>query len=182
MEPLRLNRIQPGALFRQKGRQNANTSPLLLDLVVVFTNPSAYVLTAMLGGVIPDQQPCRFALRLQVGATPVQKLCRKIKASDERNPAWIWRCSSSVRGRLKMGVLMFSRVGDTLLRLTATRNQDSRDLLPYGSVYVRQRWRISDGKCPARFAQLHQLKSGIRERVDVGRERPVIGANFAWRP
>src|SRR5260370_13705432 len=28
------------------------------------------------------------------------------KASDERNPAWIWRCSSSVTGRIKIGCLI----------------------------------------------------------------------------
>src|SRR5258707_10095 len=31
---------------------------------------------------------------------------RITKASDERSPAWIWCCSSSVKGRIKMGVLM----------------------------------------------------------------------------
>jgi len=31
---------------------------------------------------------------------------RITKASDERNPAWIWRCSSWVKGRIKMGVLI----------------------------------------------------------------------------
>jgi len=31
---------------------------------------------------------------------------RITNASDERSPAWIWRCSSSVKGRIKMGVLM----------------------------------------------------------------------------
>src|SRR5258708_19330687 len=31
---------------------------------------------------------------------------RNTKASDERNPAWIWRCSSSGKGRIKMGVLI----------------------------------------------------------------------------
>jgi class 3 adenylate cyclase/DNA-binding transcriptional regulator YiaG len=28
------------------------------------------------------------------------------KASDERSPAWIWRCSSSLKGRIKMGIFM----------------------------------------------------------------------------
>src|SRR5512135_1157248 len=31
---------------------------------------------------------------------------RNTKASDERNPAWIWRCSSSVSGRIKIGIFM----------------------------------------------------------------------------
>src|SRR6266849_8522745 len=31
---------------------------------------------------------------------------RITKASAERNPAWIWRCSSSLKGRIKMGVLI----------------------------------------------------------------------------
>ena len=35
---------------------------------------------------------------------------RNTKASDERNPAWIRRCSSSVKGRIKMGVLMPSSI------------------------------------------------------------------------
>src|SRR6266700_3735550 len=50
--------------------------------------------------------------RAIAGARSPRAEARKIwqrritKASDERSPAWIWCCSSSVNGRIKMGVLM----------------------------------------------------------------------------
>lgn len=42
----------------------------------MLTNPGAHELAVVPGGIIPDQQPRRFALTFQVGAAPVQKLRR----------------------------------------------------------------------------------------------------------
>jgi hypothetical protein len=42
---------------------------------------------------------------------------RNTKASDERNPAWTWRCSSSVKGRIKMGVLILGSIPHCLAPL-----------------------------------------------------------------
>src|SRR5713101_1766506 len=76
MDPLWLNGIEPGAFRGQKERQNPNAFARLLDLAVVFTNPGAYYLARMEGGIIPDQQPSRLALCLQPSATALQKLGR----------------------------------------------------------------------------------------------------------
>ena len=74
MHPLGFNGIKPGTLCGQKQRQNAHAFPRGFDLLVMFTNPGAHDLTAMPGGIIPDQQPRSFALGLQVGAAAGQKL------------------------------------------------------------------------------------------------------------
>ena len=78
MHPFGLNRIQPGALCGQKQRQNAHAFARGFHLLVVFTNPGAHELTAMPGGVVPDQQPCSLSLGLQCGAAPGQKLRRDV--------------------------------------------------------------------------------------------------------
>src|SRR5258706_11529127 len=57
MHPLGLDGIEPGTFGRQKERQNAYSFSGLSDLLVVLTNPGAYLLADMPGGVIPDQQP-----------------------------------------------------------------------------------------------------------------------------
>lgn len=76
MDPLRLDRVEPGTFGRQKEGQNAHAFALLLDLLIVLTNPGSHHLAVMPGGIIPDQQPGRLALRLESGATPLQKLGR----------------------------------------------------------------------------------------------------------
>src|SRR5260370_13044267 len=76
MHPLRLDGVELGTFGGQKERQNPNAFALLLDLAVVLTNPDTYLFADMPGGVIPNQQPGGLALRLQSGATPLQKLGR----------------------------------------------------------------------------------------------------------
>lgn len=76
MHPLRLDGVEPGTFGGQKEGQNPNSFALLLDLAVVLTNPGTYLFAHMPGGVIPNQQPGGLALRLQSGATPLQKLGR----------------------------------------------------------------------------------------------------------
>lgn len=74
MHPSGLDRVKPGTFGRQKERQNPNSCVLLLNLVIVLTNPGTYLFAVMPGGVIPDQQPRGLTCRLQPGADPVQKL------------------------------------------------------------------------------------------------------------
>src|SRR6266851_4579109 len=54
MDPLRLDRVEPRTFGGQKEGQNAHALALLLDLLVVLTNPGTHHLTHMKGGVIPD--------------------------------------------------------------------------------------------------------------------------------
>src|SRR6266487_1872912 len=74
MNPLRLNRIEPGTFGRQKKGQNTHPFALLLDLLVVLSDPGLHQLAHVKGGIIPNQQPVGLALHLQLGATPLQKL------------------------------------------------------------------------------------------------------------
>ena len=74
MHPLRLNRVEPGTFGRQKTGQNTHPCARLLDQAVVLSDPGPHQLAHVKGGIIPDQQPVGLALRLQLGATPRQKL------------------------------------------------------------------------------------------------------------
>src|SRR6266568_2998506 len=56
MDPLRLDRVEPGTFGGQKEGQNAHAFALLLDLKVVLANPGTHYLAHMKGGVIPDEQ------------------------------------------------------------------------------------------------------------------------------
>ncbi len=56
MDPLRLDRVEPRTFGGQKEGQNAHAFALLLDLLIVLTNPGAHHLAHMKGGVIPDEQ------------------------------------------------------------------------------------------------------------------------------
>src|SRR5512142_2337766 len=74
MNPFGFDRIEPGAFGGQKAGQNAHALALLLDEEVMLSNPGPHQLARMKRGVIPDEQPASLALRLQLGATPLQKL------------------------------------------------------------------------------------------------------------
>src|SRR5258708_7877607 len=74
VDPFGFNRIEPGTLLWEKHRQNAHPFSLLLDLLVVLTNPGAHQLAVVPGSIVPDQQPGGFALCLESCATPLQKL------------------------------------------------------------------------------------------------------------
>src|SRR5690242_19500744 len=74
VDPPGLDRVEPGTFGRQKKRQNAHSFVLLLDLLVVLSDPGPNHLAVMPGGIIPDQQPGRLARCLQPGADPLQEL------------------------------------------------------------------------------------------------------------
>jgi hypothetical protein len=74
MDPLRLNRVKPGALSGQEERQDANALPSLLDLLIVLPKPAPNRFTHMPGGVIPNHKPVPLALSSQSLTTILQKL------------------------------------------------------------------------------------------------------------
>src|SRR2546421_11327169 len=65
MNPFGFNGVEPGALGGQQERQNAYAFSLLLNLLVVLTDPGPYSQTFVPGSVIPNEQPGRLALLLQ---------------------------------------------------------------------------------------------------------------------
>ncbi len=72
--PLRLDWVEPRTFRWQKKRQNAHPFALLLDLLVMLSDPGPHLLAVMPGGIIPDQEPASLALLLQSSADPLQKL------------------------------------------------------------------------------------------------------------
>src|SRR5260221_11674539 len=73
VNPLWLDRIQPGTFGGQKEGQDVNALARLLDLRVLFSDPGAYHVRAMPGGVLPNQQPVAFALLVEALTAPVEK-------------------------------------------------------------------------------------------------------------
>lgn len=72
--PLGLDWVEPRTFRRQKKGQNAHPFALLLDLLVMLSDPGPHLLAVMPGGIIPDQEPASLALLLQSSADPLQKL------------------------------------------------------------------------------------------------------------
>lgn len=71
MHPFWLNWVEPGAFARSKTEHNPHAALLSgLNVLVVGPNPLPDDLTAMPGGIIPNQQPGRFAFGSQLGAAP----------------------------------------------------------------------------------------------------------------
>src|SRR5579884_1993005 len=75
VHPFGFDGVEPGALFGQKQWQNTHATAFRFRLLVVLTYPRAYQLTCMPGGIVPDEQPCRFALSFQFFAALREKLC-----------------------------------------------------------------------------------------------------------
>src|SRR5256884_8476711 len=74
MDPLGLNRVEPGTSGGQKTRQDADALALSFHLGVVFTYPTADEFAHMPGGIVPNEQPGRFPPGLQLLTSPLQKL------------------------------------------------------------------------------------------------------------
>src|ERR1700680_4137429 len=62
MNPLRLNRVEPGTFGWQEARQDAHSQPGLFDGLVVVAYPGANGLAFVPGGIIPNQDQSRFSL------------------------------------------------------------------------------------------------------------------------
>lgn len=98
MDPLRLDRVEPGTFRRQKARQNADTLALSLHLGIVLAYPGAHDLAHMPGSIVPNEQPGSFPLLCQALTAPVEKLSRNVadwtpgdKAQPHLLPDWIVR-------------------------------------------------------------------------------------------
>ncbi len=74
MDPLGLNRVEPGALDRQRAYKNADALAGLLHAPIVGADPVVNRTTGMPTGVIPHQDPYPLALLLQLVTAPSQKL------------------------------------------------------------------------------------------------------------
>src|SRR5262245_41556342 len=74
VDPLGLNRVEPGTLDGQVADEEADALALLLDGPVVCADPGAHRLTHVPGRIVPDEDPHWYAQGLQPGAAPVQKL------------------------------------------------------------------------------------------------------------
>src|SRR4051794_4898852 len=76
MYPLRLDVVQPGALGRQKARDNLNTTLILAPttkrLSVVLSYPVTYLSADMPGSVVPDERKHSLAFLSQTFAYPLQ--------------------------------------------------------------------------------------------------------------
>ena len=74
MNPLGLNRVQPGAFRGQQARQYAHALAGLLDRLIVATHPGANRLTLVPRGVIPDQHESWDRLRCKLFAARLQEV------------------------------------------------------------------------------------------------------------
>lgn len=77
MHPLRLNRIQPGALTGQQACNQTHSLAGAFHLAVVRAEPVSNMLTLVPRGVIPNQEQGSDALNCQPLATPGQKGARQ---------------------------------------------------------------------------------------------------------
>src|SRR5215510_7931354 len=62
MDPFRFNGVEPRTCARQRADAEAYALGTLLDLLITLANPVPYRLTAVPGGVVPDQKQGREAL------------------------------------------------------------------------------------------------------------------------
>src|SRR6266566_2197684 len=74
MNPLGVNRVEPGTFRGQQARQDAYTLAGLLDGLIVAAHPSANHLTLVPRGVIPDQHESRNRWRGKLLATGGQEV------------------------------------------------------------------------------------------------------------
>jgi hypothetical protein len=73
VNPLWLDRVQPGTFGGQKEGQDANAFARQLDFAIVFPDPGPHHLAFMPGGVVPDQKPVPLAQLREARASPIEK-------------------------------------------------------------------------------------------------------------
>ena len=74
MDPFRFYGVQPRAFAGQWADHNTHALGTPLDLLIVLTDPVPHGMTAVPGGIVPDQQQGREALGRELGGAPRQKL------------------------------------------------------------------------------------------------------------
>src|SRR3989442_923052 len=74
MHPFRLNGVEPRTFAGQLAHDETHADRALLDLLIMLAHPALHGVTAMPGGVVPDQAQCGEALRGELGGAPRQQL------------------------------------------------------------------------------------------------------------
>lgn len=91
MDPLWLNRVQPGTFDGEPARNDAHACfaclSFLQNCLIVLTQPGSDLLTHMPGGVIPNEDEHLFALRLDLLTEPLQKIGRYLADRTSRHKA-----------------------------------------------------------------------------------------------
>ena len=77
MEPLGLHGVQPRTLTRQPARDDAHTTPGLLDVAVMRAQPRAYELAGVPRGIVPHEPPRARVQGRQAVTAPGQQLARQ---------------------------------------------------------------------------------------------------------
>ena len=73
MHPFGLDRVEPRALLGQKAAHDPHPSPALLDLSVVFPEPSSHLAAYVPGSVVPDENQHLLADGFEPLATPLKE-------------------------------------------------------------------------------------------------------------
>ena len=73
MDPFRLDRIEPRTFAGQRADDETHPHRAPLDLLIMLSEPPPHRLTAVPGGVIPDQPQRREALGCELGSAPRQE-------------------------------------------------------------------------------------------------------------
>src|SRR6266702_4221011 len=119
MDALGLNRVEPGTFGRQKAGKDADALALSFHLAVVFADPGANELAHMPGGIVPNEQPSRFSLGLQLVTPPLQELRRDVADRAPRHKTqrhliadrllcWSTLPENAIAGqRFRIGVIFF---------------------------------------------------------------------------
>src|SRR5215211_2914239 len=70
MDPLRLHRVEPRALFGQKAAYDPHSTAAAFDFPVVRSEPLCDLFGDVPGSVVPDQHPYTLACRFKPFAAP----------------------------------------------------------------------------------------------------------------
>src|SRR5215210_3831202 len=139
MDPLRLDGVQPRALFGQKARNYPHPSfaTVGLDLAVMGGYPVAHFFTLVPGGVVPDQKQRLFARRSELVGAVAEKLRgygTYGSAVHEPQPGFSYpRQVQPVAGqRLGLGIILARSLLEEAHRLSIARPRMQRSPLEAG--------------------------------------------------
>ena len=76
MDPFRFNRVEPRTFAGPRTDDDAHPACPLRDLPMMVAEPARHGVTAVPGGVVPDQPPRREAGRRELGGAPRQTIDR----------------------------------------------------------------------------------------------------------
>src|SRR5215204_4339379 len=117
--PFGLYDVQPRTLFRQKAAYDPHSAAALLNLTVMFSEPSSQMAAYVPGSVVPDEnQHFLLASRFKVFAAPREELCRYAahrSAIHEPQPRLLvefGQIEPVARDGLRLGIVFGDRVLD----------------------------------------------------------------------